>query len=62
MRKLMMLLAITAVLTGCGKTEPMATDPVESLVGNPERGRELREQCRLDHAKMGDALWSRWRQ
>ena len=59
MRKLMMLLAFTAVLTGCGKTEPMATDTVESLVGNPERLRELREQCRLDHAKMGDALCNR---
>ena len=57
MRKLIMLLTIAAVLTGCGKTEP--SDTVESLVANPERLRELREQCRLDHAKMGDALCNR---
>ena len=59
MRKFMMILTITAVLAGCGKTEPTAPDTVESLVANPERLRELREQCRLDHAKMGDALCNR---
>ena len=59
MRKFMMILTITAVLAGCGKTEPAAPDTVESLVANPERLRELREQCRLDHAKMGDALCNR---
>jgi len=58
-RKFMMILTITAVLAGCGKTEPTAPDTVESLVANPERLRELREQCRLDHAKMGDALCNR---
>ena len=59
MRKFMLILTITAVLVGCGKTEPTATDTVDSLVANPERLRELREQCRLDHAKMGDALCNR---
>ena len=59
MRKFMLILTITAVLVGCGKTEPTAPDTVESLVANPERLRELREQCRLDHAKMGDALCNR---
>ena len=59
MRKFMLILTITAVLAGCGKTEPTAPDTVESLVANPERLRELREQCRLDHAKMGDALCNR---
>lgn len=57
MRKFIGLLTVTAMLVGCGKTEP--TDTVESLVANPERLRELRDQCRLDHAKMGDALCNR---
>ncbi|GKT18279.1 EexN family lipoprotein [Acidovorax sp. SUPP2522] len=46
---------LAAVLAaGC---EPSAqTDTVESLAANPERLKELREQCKADRAKLGDAL------
>ncbi len=58
MRKFMLLVpravVVSVALGGCGKPEP--TDTVESLVANPERLKDLREQCRLNHAKMGDAL------
>jgi len=51
-------LALIAALAACG--QPAAPeDTVESLVANPERLKALREQCRLDHAKMGDALCNR---
>lgn len=45
------------VLAGCGKPEPSrpAIESVESLVANPERLKELRAQCKADHARMGDA-------
>ncbi len=43
-----------SLTTGCGKSTP--TDTVESLVANPERLKELRAQCKADHAKVGDAV------
>jgi hypothetical protein len=45
------------VLAGCGKSEPSrpAIESVESLVANPERLKDLRAQCKADHAGMGDA-------
>lgn len=45
------------VLVACGRAEPPET--VESLVANPKRLAELRDQCRLDRAKLGDALCNR---
>lgn len=45
------------ILTACGRAEP--SDTVESLAANPERLKELRRQCRLDRAKLGDALCNR---
>ena len=42
------------VLAACGKPEP--TDTVDSLMVNLERLKELRAQCKTDHAKVGDAL------
>ena len=49
--------AVVLVLTGCGKSEPSAPviESVESLVANPERLKNLRAQCKADHARMGDA-------
>ena len=48
------VLMYTIVLTACGQSAP--TDTVESLAANPERLKELRAQCKADHAKLGDAL------
>ena len=56
MKKIILLLFV-AVLTGCGPSEPIET--VESLASNPERQKELRPQCKLERAKMGDELCNR---
>lgn len=49
--------AVVLALAGCGKSEPSrpAIESVESLVANPARLKELRAQCKADHARMGDA-------
>lgn len=49
-----LLSLLTIALAACGPSAP--TDTVESLVANPERLKELREQCRNDRTKLGDAL------
>jgi conjugative transfer region protein TrbK len=50
----MILAAIAAMLlVACSKPAPI--ESVESLVANPERLKELRAQCKADHAKVGDA-------
>lgn len=48
------VLMVAIMLTACGQTAP--TDTVESLAANLERLKELRAQCKADHAKLGDAL------
>ena len=59
MKNLLFIIAAVAVLAlaGCGKSEPSrpAIESVESLVANPERLKDLRAQCKADHARMGDA-------
>ncbi|WP_114971014.1 EexN family lipoprotein [Rhodoferax ferrireducens] len=52
--KIFPALILNVVLTACGQSAP--TDTVESLAANPERLKELRAQCKADHAKLGDAL------
>lgn len=47
-------LMLAALLTACGQSTP--TDTVESLVANPERLKELRQQCKAERAKLGDVL------
>lgn len=48
------LAAVVAVLAAaCSKPAPI--ESVESLVANPQRLKELRAQCKADHAKVGDA-------
>jgi len=49
--------AVALALAGCGKSEPSepAIESVEALVANPERLKDLRAQCKADHARMGDA-------
>lgn len=59
MKNLFLIITAVAVLAlaGCGKSEPSrpAIESVESLVANPERLKDLRAQCKADHARMGDA-------
>jgi len=57
---------LAAMLVACGKSEPAAatstsasTETVESLVANPARLKELRQQCKTDRAKLGDELCNR---
>jgi len=40
-------------LVACGSGEP--TDTVDSLVANPDKLKEVMQQCHEDHVKMGDA-------
>ncbi|MDP1638820.1 MAG: EexN family lipoprotein [Candidatus Nitrotoga sp.] len=46
--------ACTVLLAACSKPEP--TESVESLIANPEHLKEVRAQCKANHAKVGDAL------
>ena len=47
-------LMLAVLLTACSQSAP--TETVESLAANPERLKELRQQCKADRAKLGDAL------
>ena len=51
MRKLL-IVVLAALQAACGKPAPI--ESVESLVANPERLKELRAQCKADHAKVGN--------
>lgn len=53
------LFSFTVVLAACGPSNRTTTETVESLVANPERLKELRQQCKLDRAVLGDALCNR---
>ena len=48
MNKLFLLGVVAFVLVGCGK--PVPIESVESLVANPARLKELRAQCKTNHA------------
>lgn len=57
MSKLIVLLFLIVTLTACSQSEPTASiDTVDSLAADPARLKELREQCKADRAKLGDAL------
>lgn len=66
MKKIFPLLLVAA-LTACGQSETpqKVTDletnipTVEELAANPERLKELRQQCKTDRAKLGDVLCNR---
>lgn len=47
-------LMLVVLLTACSQSAP--TETVESLAANPERLKELRQQCKADRAKLGDTL------
>ena len=53
MNKLFLLGVVALVLVGCGK--PVPIESVESLVADPARLKELRAQCKTNHAMVGDA-------
>ncbi len=53
---------VVLTLAACGRTEtsaPTALPTVEALAADPERLDALRQKCRLDRAKLGDALCNR---
>ncbi len=53
MKALLTVTACTLLFAACGKPAP--TESVESLMANPERLKDVRAQCKADHAKVGDA-------
>jgi len=62
MKRSIPFLLAAAVLTGCGPSEtPQTTDlpTVDALASDPARLKELRQQCRLERARLGDALCNR---
>ena len=66
MKKIIPFLLVAA-LTACGQSEtPQKTNAseaniptVEQLASNPERLKELRQQCKTDRPKLGDVLCNR---
>jgi len=66
MRKIIPFILVAA-LTACGQSEtPQKTNAseakiptVEELAANPERLKELRQQCKTDRPKLGDVLCNR---
>lgn len=54
MRRILVLCLFALALAACEK-KPAPIESVESLVANPQRLKELREACKADHAKVGDA-------
>ncbi|MGQ5369815.1 EexN family lipoprotein [Xanthomonas arboricola pv. corylina] len=60
MSKLVVPLLLIVMLTACNQSEPTAlTETVESLEANPDRLKELRQQCKLERAKLSDELCNR---
>lgn len=60
------LFLLATMLAACGKSEPTETvttsgpiETVESLAANPERLKTLRQQCKLERAKLDDELCNR---
>ena len=59
--RILTVLSLALMMTACGESAP--TETVESLIADPERLAELREQCRDNPAALGDppAFHGRWR-
>lgn len=53
MKKLLIIPTAALVLAACSKPAPI--ESIEFLVAHPERLKELRAQCKADHARAGDA-------
>ena len=66
MKKIIPFLLV-AILAACGQSEapqrPTVSEAsiptVEELASNPERLKELRQQCKTDRPKLGDVLCNR---
>ena len=66
MKKIIPFLLV-AILAACGQSEapqkPTVSEAsiptVEDLASNPERLKELRQQCKTDRPKLGDVLCNR---
>ena len=66
MKKILPFLLV-AVLTACNQSETSqkantsetSIPTVEELTANPERLKELRQQCKTDRSKLGDVLCNR---
>ncbi|ASD18404.1 EexN family lipoprotein [Pseudomonas aeruginosa] len=61
MKKVMPFLCVLA-LTACGQPDaptPSALPTVDELAADPVRRKELREQCKLERAQLGDELCNR---
>jgi conjugal transfer/entry exclusion protein len=54
MKTLCTIAVCALLLAACN--QPSAADSVESLMANPERLKDVRAQCKANHAKAGDAL------
>ena len=55
---------LVAALTACGQAEtPQKANPsdanIPTVEANPERLKELRQQCKTDRPKLGDVLCNR---
>lgn len=53
---------LAVALTACGPSETQEqkdVPTVEELASNPERLKELRQQCKTDRARLGDVLCKR---
>jgi len=60
--KIIIPVLLALVLTGCGQSEtPQETNipTVEELASDPERLKELRQQCKTDRPNLGDVLCNR---
>jgi len=53
------LLFLAATLTACGRSETTDIPTIEALAADPARLKELRQQCKLERAKLGDELCNR---
>ncbi|NWE28039.1 EexN family lipoprotein [Pseudomonas gingeri] len=51
------LLTLFVLLASCGKSE--STETIESLMSNPTRLAQLREQCKINRDRMGQEFCNR---
>jgi conjugative transfer region protein TrbK len=54
MKQLLSMFLVVAAVLLAACSNPAPIESAESLVANPERLKELRAQCKADHAKVGD--------